>query len=143
MSAIASPVMYVPSRPTSTKFVGSFYNLELLEKILAAVVDDDLYDTPEEQRPSITTITRTAAFLNNALPVEYLQHLEIDPSSGKINITWRDRQLGRRVKVTFLDYSISLYHEQKNNDCKAEYDLLRLVRAEDVNYWVRWCFGSI
>jgi hypothetical protein len=136
--------MCVPDRPTATKGPGVFAHLELIEKLLRVVVDDSLYEI-NEQRPSTQVIVATADMLGNSVPSEYLGGIEIDPGSGAIDITWRDRQRGRRVKASFgpNPNAFALYHEQKDHGRVTTHALIPNARNAELNYWVRWCHGAV
>lgn len=144
MSAAYSHVMCVPDRPTATKGPGVFAYLDIIERLLRVVVDDSLYEA-NEQKPSTAVIVETATMLGRSIPSEYMRHIEIDPSSGAIDITWRDRQLGRRVKASFgpNPHIFALYHEQKDRGRVTAHELIPNARNAELNYWVRWCHGAV
>jgi hypothetical protein len=133
--------MGVYARPTATRNTGTFH-LDLVEKLLVVAVDDSLYEDGDK-RPKARTILRAAEILGNAVLPRLLQHIEIDPNSDQIDVTWRDRQLGRRIKASFGTGGLfTLYHEQKHQGRVVRYDLLPNATDADLNYWVRWCYGE-
>jgi hypothetical protein len=87
----------------------------LLNKLLDAISDTDLYESADEQRPSRTAIIAAAEALAQ-LQAQDVDRVEIEPYSGELSLIWRAGR-DKRVKAMFGQEknSYSIYYEQMSN----------------------------
>lgn len=86
----------------------------LLEKLLAALSNPDLYES-DEPKPSPSAILAAAEALGQLEPQD-VERVEIEPYSGELSLVWRAGRT-KRVKVMFGQEknSYSIYYEEMLN----------------------------
>jgi len=129
------------SNATSTNAALVYPYPELTYQIAKAIYHDDLYDVGDCV-PPYALVKRAARVLSNA--AISLQGIVIDPYAGEIQITWKNRQNGRRVKAMFGpgENALSVYHEQKLANRVVEHNLIPNASDQNLANWVRWCFAA-
>jgi hypothetical protein len=102
-------VMENPS--TATVREDTIFDVGVLNVLVDACCDTDLYESDEETRPSPELLKQAAAVLDS-LPIA---HAEIAPYFGEIDVTWKRHN--RRVKAIFgpSATSFSVYCEEMQN----------------------------
>jgi hypothetical protein len=125
------------------EIAGMSEHLALFCGIVKAVFNADLYeDGIVENPPSYAAILRASNVLGDAIDEDRLRHCAIDPHLGDINITWRNRQNGKRVKVTFAKNSdaILLYHEQTEQGRVIQRNMVVNPTRQELGYRVNWLY---
>jgi len=91
----ARPNSFRLEKPSSTISDPSVIDITVLNKIVDAISNADLYESEDEPRPHALLITKTAKALSGISVAK----AEIAPFFGEINVTWKEG--GIRVKATF------------------------------------------
>src|SRR5713101_5790548 len=115
MSALAEAFSYRTSATTNIKsndeiyFISSF---RLLNKVIDAICDVDLYESREELKPSACAIITAADALNH-VSVQDVDSVEIEPYSGELSLIWKAGR-NKRIKAMFgpEKNSYSVYFER-------------------------------
>lgn len=134
--------LQTPSTTTQQKL--EYRNPRLAELLARATLDNDLYESEDEPRPSAEVLARALNVLS-ALPRGFVRHIEVYPYFGEINILWRNPRKNGRVKATFgpaID-SCCVYWEQMANGRVSSHDLVKNANGNDVQMWVKWLYSAL
>jgi hypothetical protein len=117
MSALSTQFIERTSATTTTRNAGEglFLNFRLVNKVMDALCDVDLYESPEELKPTGSAIIAAANTLKNMSP-ESIENVEIEPYSGELSLIWKSGR-DKRVKAMFGQEpkSYSVYYEKMAN----------------------------
>lgn len=144
MSSTFATPHFVSMGAASTTNNGRFVlDTPLFDKIAMAVLNDDAYESAEDPRPGVFAMIRATNTLVQSVREEQLQDIEIDPYLGEINITWRNRQRGKRVKVIFRSDagSFSVYHEHSEQGRVINHALIPNAARGTLGLWVDWVYA--
>lgn len=137
----ASPARETTSATTTIKGQAELLfakNLPAFNMIAEAVSDSELYESPDEQKPSGKAMLLAASTLG-ALGQEEVRRVEIEPFYGELSLIWRSADRRKRVKVMFAeDRGFSVYHELLANKHVAEHHLEPVASPEYLKTRLIW-----
>ena len=105
-----------------------------MNKIADRVFDDDLYESLEERKPSISTMVDAAIALSGLSPQDR-KAVQIEPFSGELGLVWASGR-AKRVKAIFGPErgAYSVYHEHMLNGRVVDHHLEPQLDVEDPSY---------
>jgi len=122
---------------TATYRADTIFNLGILNALIDASSDMDLYESDEELHPS-AKLLKIAANTLSGTPIE---HAEIAPYLGEINVTWK--KYGRRVKAIFgpSPNTFMIYREEMEEGKVIDKKLEANADPGKLHKSIEWLYG--